>query len=176
MSAHTAPPVPFALRRHEPSETIEWKEYPRIEPGEYFANCYWAKRYRDPGFKRWTCLLRWDVLSEDLQRTIAKCVPLWFPLGSGEAPHASRRGKYLREWVRANGGPPEKGDRLSPRVFTRKVARVEIGDTESPAPYSVVRKIIRWETGIPGHSVISYTSQGRQAAKPVGARGFEPCR
>ena len=158
---------------HPESDAIEWADYPRIETGEYFANCYFAKRYRDPAFHRWTCLLRWDVLSDDLQRTIARCVPLWFPLGDGECPRASRRGKYLREWVRANGGPPRKGDRLSPRIFTRRIARIEIGDADSPVPYSVVRKIIRWETGISGHSVIKSTSQGRQQEKPVVARGFE---
>jgi hypothetical protein len=169
----TASPVPFPIPKHKPNEAIEWREYPRIPPGAYFANCYWGKKYRDSGFKRWTCLLRWDVLSEDLQRTIAKCVPLWFPLGSGDAPRASRRGKYLREWVRANGGPPGKGDRLSPNVFTRRIARVEIGDTDSPIPYSVVKRIIRWETGSPRHSVIKSTSQGRQEEKPVLAWGFE---
>jgi hypothetical protein len=150
------------VRRAEPNEAIEWTEYPRIDPGEYFANCYFVKKYRDPGFHRWTCLLRWDVLSENQQQTIAKCVPLWFPLGNGETPHASRRGKYLREWVRANGGPPGKGDRLSPKVFSGRIARVEIDDIDSPAPYSVVRRIIRWETGISRHSVIKSTSQGRQ--------------
>jgi hypothetical protein len=132
---------------HPESDAVQWADYPHIEPGEYFAICYFAKRYRDPGFKRWTCLLRWDVLSDDLQQTIAKCVPLWLPLGSGESPRASRRGKYLPEWVRANGGPPSKGDRLSPKLFTGRIARVEIGDTDSPVPYSVVRRIIRWETG-----------------------------
>lgn len=173
MTARVTSSVPFAVRRYEPDEAIQWNEYPRIPKGEYFANCYFGKKYRDPGFHRWTCILRWDVLSEDLQRTIAKCVPLWLPLGSGETPRASRRGKYLREWVRANGGPPGKGDRLSPRVFIRRVARVEIGDTDSPVPYSVVRKIIRWETGSSRHSVIKSTSQGRQLEKPVLARDFE---
>lgn len=165
--------VSFPARRHELGDAIEWNDYPRVTPGEYFANCYFAKRYCDPGFRRWTCLLRWDVLSDDLQQTIAKCVPLWFPLGNGATPRASRRGKYLREWVRANGGPPGKGDRLSPRVFTRRIARVEIGDTDSPVPYSVVRKIIRWETGLSGHSVIKSTSQGRQSEKALQMRGSE---
>ena len=69
------------LRRPQHDDEIEWRAYARIPPGEYFANCYWAKRYRDPGMKRWTCLLRWDVLSGDLLNTIARCVPLWFALG-----------------------------------------------------------------------------------------------
>jgi len=152
---------------------IEWKQYPRIAPGEYFANCYWGKRYRDPGFDRWTCLLRWTVLSDDLLRINAQCVPLWFHLGNGKKPHASRRGKYLQEWVRANGGPPSPGDRLSPNVFTRRVARVEIGDANSPVPYSVVKKIIRWETGCSlSHLVSKSTSQGRHGGKPLDSRGW----
>ena len=148
-------------RRTLHDDVIEWKAYPRVTPGEYFAYCFWGKRYRDPGLHRWTCLLRWDVLSDDLQHTIAHCVPLWFPLGDGEKPRASRRGKYLPAWVTANAGPPAPGDRLSPRVFTRRVARVMIGDTISSVPYSVVKRIIRWETGPRGQSVSKSTSQGR---------------
>ena len=162
---------PTKDRRIFPDDAIEWKNYPRIAPGEYSAYCYWAKKYRDPGLHRWTCLLRWDVLSGDLLRTVAHCVPLWFPLGEGKMPHASRRGKYLPEWVRANAGPPEPGNRLSSRVFTGRVAHVEIGDTDSPIPYSVVRKILRWETGSPCHLVSKSHSQGRHLATPVEAEG-----
>jgi hypothetical protein len=141
-------------------DAIDWKAYPRIAPGEYRAYCKWGKQYRDPGFRRWTCLLRWDVLTDDLLKVIA-CVPQWFPLGSRERPHASRRGNYLPEWILANGGAPARRDRLSPGVFVHRMARVEIGDTEGPAPYSVVRRIIEWETGRPGHSVSKSHSQGR---------------
>jgi hypothetical protein len=81
-----------ACKRRADSDRIEWKDYPRIAPGEYRAFCYWGKRYRDPGLHRWTCLLRWNVLSDDLQRTLAYCVPLWWSLGEGPKPHASRRG------------------------------------------------------------------------------------
>ena len=82
----------------------------------------------------------WDVLSDDLDKDIAKSIPLWFALGNRVRPRASRRGKYLHEWVRANGSAPGRGDRLSPNVFTGRIARVEIGDTDSPIPYSVVKK------------------------------------
>jgi hypothetical protein len=154
-------------RKATPDPKIHWREYPRIAAGEYPAYCRWAKKYRDPGFKRWTCLLRFDVLTNDLLTVIAT-VPLWLPLGNKEKPEASRRGKYIREWVRANGGPPIRGDRLSPRVFVHRMARVEVGDTDplkSPVPYSVVGKIIRWETGGgAGHSVSKSHSQGRQQA------------
>ncbi len=160
-----------ARKRRADSGAIEWKDYPRIAPGEYRAYCRWARRYRDPAFRRWTCLLRWDVLTDDLLTVIAS-VPCWLSLGSRERPWASRRGNYLREWVRANGGPPIRGDRLSPRVFTRRMARVEVGDTDpekSPVPYSVVRKIVSWETGaFPGHSVSKSHSEGRQGLKREG--------
>jgi hypothetical protein len=161
---------PARVRRPEPE--IEWRDYPLIQSREYPAYCKSAERYRDPQYKRWTCLLRWDVLTDDLLTVIAT-VPQWLPLGDAENPRASRRGNYLREWVRAKGEPPKRGDRLSSRVFTRRMARVEIGDTnpdKSPVPYSVVRRIVSWETGVfPGNSVSKSHSQGRQCLK-----GTEP--
>jgi hypothetical protein len=160
------PTGPTRKRRAEPE--IEWREYPLIQSREYFAYCRWAKRYRDPAFRRWTCLLRWEVLTDDLLTVIAS-VPMWLSLGSRAGPWASRRGNYLKEWVRANNGPPKRGDRLSPRVFTRRMARVEVGDTDSeksPVPYSVVRKIVSWETGaVLGNSVSKSHSQGQQCLK-----------
>jgi hypothetical protein len=164
------------LKRTNGSKSaIEWRECPRIQPGTYLAYCKWATRYRDPAFQRWTCLLIWDVLKDDLLTVIAT-IPWWLPLGTREKPWASRRGKYLPEWVRANGGPPVRGDRLSPRVFTRRMARVEVGDTDptkSPVPYSVVKKIVRWETGSgAGHSVSKSHSQGRHG---LNAPQRKPC-
>ena len=156
------------------SDAIDWNDYPQIAPGEYRAYCKWGKQYRDPGFRRWLCLLRWDLLTDDLGRVIAS-VPQWFPLGSRDKPRASRRGKYFPEWIRANGGPPVRKDRLSPGVFVYRMARVEIGDTEGPAPYSVVRRIIEWETGSRGHSVSKSHSQGRPVLSPVESEAFERC-
>jgi hypothetical protein len=101
-------------------------------------------------------MLRWDVLVED-GLTIIATIPFWLSLGDGEKARASRRGKYLIEWVRAKGAPPLRGDRLSPQVFARRIARVEIGDTDpskSIVPYSVIKRIVRWETGgVAGQSV-----------------------
>jgi hypothetical protein len=155
-------------RERRPEPEIEWREYPLIQSREYPAYCKSAERYRDPQFKRWTCLLRWNVLTDDLLTVIAT-VPQWLPLGDGENPRASRRGIYLREWVKANGGPPKRGDRLTRRVFTRRMARVEVGDTDpekSPVPYSVVRRIVSWETSAgQGQSVSKSHSQGRQPLK-----------
>jgi len=112
--------------------------------------------------------MQWDLLGDDLTTVIAT-VPYWLSIGSKDKPHALKRSKYLREWVRANGGPPPRGDRLSPRVFVRRMARVLVGDTDakrSPVPYSVVRKIIAWETGSGlGQSVTKSHNQDRQRIK-----------
>jgi hypothetical protein len=151
---------PILVPQTDPA--ILWRDYDRIVPGIYPAYCRWAKHYLDPGFNRWTCLLRFDVLSDDLMRVLAT-VPFWMNLGARDKPHAGRRKRYFKEWVRANGEPPARQDRLSPRVFTRRMARIEVGDTKSDAPYSVVRKILSWETGLAsGHSVSKSHSQGRQ--------------
>ena len=150
---------PALVPQAEPA--IEWRDYPLIESREYPAYCRCAKQYRDPAFSRWTCLLLWDVLTDDLLTVIAS-VPCWLCLGERDKPRASRRGKYLKEWVRANGGPPNRGDRLSPRIFARRMARVKVGETDqkkSPVPYSVVTKIISWETGSLSHQV----TQSRKA-------------
>jgi hypothetical protein len=81
----------------------------------------------------------------------------WFlNLGTGKKPHAGRRGKYWAAWIRANGGPPKRGDRLSPTVFAGRRAIVRVEDTskthdrsqvESEEAYSVVRNVIEWQTG-----------------------------
>jgi hypothetical protein len=144
---------------------VEWRDYPRLVPGVYRAYSAVAKFHYDKSIGRWVCFVRWDVLTDELE-LIAR-VPLWWNLGDGENPRAGRRSKYFKEWVRANGGPPVRGDRLSPNVFRHRMARVEIADTDpnkSAAPYSVVRKIIEWETGAsPGHSVNQSHSQGRHS-------------
>lgn len=146
----TCPPTasrrsgPVLVPRVEPE--IQWQDYDRISPGVYPAYCRWAKRYFDRGFKRWTCLLRFEVLSSDLVRVIAN-VPMWLNLGAKDKPHAGRRRRYFAEWIHANGGAPHRTDRLSPDVFTRRMARVVVADTKSDAPYSKVSKILSWETG-----------------------------
>jgi len=125
---------------------IEWREYDRIEPGEYRAYCRSAKHYHDLRFKRWTCLLRFVVLSNDLLCVLAR-VAMWMNLGKRDRPHAGRGSRYFKEWVRAHGGPPARRDRLSPTVFKRRMAHVQIADTKGQVPYSKVSKIIAWETG-----------------------------
>lgn len=140
--------------------TIEWAHYPRLNPGKYLAYCSWAGTYYDRAFKRWTCLLRFDLLSENLLHTVAR-VPMWLSLGGGEKPKAPRRGRYWAEWIRASGQQPRRGDRLSPHVFVHRIAYVEVADTFGDAPYSVVRRIIEWQTG--AASLSQQVTQSRTA-------------
>lgn len=147
------------------SDAIEWREYPHIPPGEYAAYCAWAKRYLDPGFRRWVCLLRFDIFRSDLAGGIAR-LPMWLSLGNGKRPRASRRGRYLEEWVRANGSPPVRSDRLSCRVFLHRMCRVEVGDTvHGPVPYSIVKKIFCWDTGAQRDNSVSKSPSQEARAK-----------
>lgn len=140
---------------------VDWSDYPRIDPGIYSAYSRTAYWYWDPYFKRWVCLVSFDVLSEDLLHSIGK-VPFFLNGASGERPKAGRRSKYWSEWVRAASRAPARKDRLSPSVFVRRMARVELDDTEGATPYSVVRKVLTWETGMPfGQPVKRSHSQGR---------------
>jgi hypothetical protein len=152
---------PRLVFRSQPDIEVQWDNYARLEPGEYPAYCRTARWYRDRQFQRWTCLLRFDVLSPDLLQTIAT-VPLWMNGGNGDTPRAGRRSRYFAEWIRAADGPPTKPDRLSSRVFIRRMARVRIRDAKSLAPYSVIDKIVAWDTGLPAsQSVNKSHSQGR---------------
>jgi hypothetical protein len=146
---------------------IEFAHYPLVPPGTYSAYCAWTHQYFDRGFRRWTCLLLFDLFHANGVDVIAR-VPMWLSLGPGQKARASRRGKYLAEWVKARGGPPARGDRLSPRVFAHRMALVEVrGTMKGPAPYSVVRTVLQWLTG---NGVSQSTSQlikvGSQKVKP----------
>jgi hypothetical protein len=90
----------------------------------------------------------WDILAGDLERRLAT-IPQWFNGGGGNKPKAGRRTNYFAAWVTANCAPPVRKDRLSPTVFVRRMAQVEVGDTDGLVPYSVVRRVITWSTGKP---------------------------
>src|SRR5439155_3479952 len=128
--------------------SVRWRHYDRLPAGEYTAYCRRALTYYDSGFKRFTCLLLWDVLSPEGE-SIGR-VRQWLNLGSKARPRATRRSRYWAAWIAANDGkPPLRSDRLSPEIFNHRVARVVVADSASQPPYSVVREVIRWETGFP---------------------------
>jgi hypothetical protein len=164
---------PRLVKMSEQDTEVQWDNYARLEPGEYSAYCRSARWYRDPQFRRWTCLLRFDLLSADMMPPLAT-VPFWMNGGNREKPRAGRRSRYFAEWINAFGRPPTRTDRLTPRVFTRRMARVVIHDTKGPAPYSVVGKILSWDTGLSSESISQQVSQSRKArVKGFAARGLE---
>ncbi|HET9086224.1 MAG TPA: hypothetical protein VFN53_01750 [Acidobacteriaceae bacterium] len=136
---------PFQPRDAQQEPEIGFAEYPRIEHGMYNGQCRRARIYKDPQFQRWCVLLEWDVYDMHFNR-IAR-LPQWFNLGNGVKPHAGRRSLYFLNWCRANGSPPSRRDRLSPRVFTNRMARINIDDTKAEFPYSVVKEILGYDTG-----------------------------
>ncbi len=134
---------PQIVRAVEPE--ITFTHCDRLEPGEYPAYCRKASVYRDRQFQRWICLLQFDALDLDALQTLGR-VTRFLNLGGKECPHAGRRGNYWAAWVQANGGPPGRRDRLSAKVFEKRMARILVGDSKDKT-YSVVREIKEWETG-----------------------------
>jgi hypothetical protein len=133
---------------------IGWTPADRIEPGEYPAYSRFAKIYHDPQFKRWVCMVQFDVLNESLTHTLAR-LPWYLNLGDQEKPHAGRRTLFWEAWVTANGRQPLRSDRLSSAVFVKRYARVYVGDTVKDyrqkavnvvSAYSVIRRVIEWQT------------------------------
>jgi hypothetical protein len=142
---------------HRAAVDISFTYVPRIEAGEYPAYSREAKLYRDRQYRRWVCAVQFDILDSSLINTIAQLT--WYlNLGSGERPRASRRSNYWSAWVRANGGPPKRSDRLSQQIFGGRHAMGEVADTTKThnagaigpnQSYSVVRSVIEWRTGGP---------------------------
>jgi hypothetical protein len=144
--------VPVLVPKSEPA--IQWRYCDRIEPGEYKARSRSAKLYQDGYFQRWVCAVQFDILNDSLIDVIARLT--WYlNLSSKDGPRVGRRGKYWNAWIMANGGPPKRSDRLSPQVFVGRYAVVLVDDTQRDFEqvtnpqnaYSVVREVLKWQTG-----------------------------
>jgi hypothetical protein len=144
--------IAFPTTAAEPQ--VAWDKYDHIAPGTYPAFSRSARIYRDPAFRRWQCVVHFDILDASLQQVIARLA--WFlNLGTDDKPHAGRRGNYWAAWCDANGSPPKRSDRLTPRTFERRHATVVVEDVkkdfqgrslEQPA-YSKVARVLSWNTG-----------------------------
>ena len=141
----TAAPMPIG--EVFPARTeVQWDHYDRVASGVYRGYCTFARNYRDPSYKRWVCLLRFDLLSENGIDRIAT-VPMFLNLGTGSKPKAGRRSRYWQEWCKAAGTAPERKDRLGHNVFLHRHVTVQVGETEGVSPYSKVTEIVSWDTG-----------------------------
>ena len=151
----------MALTQERPGPRIVWDaepeitfaDYPRIAPGEYQAVSKRARVYFDKSFRRHVCCVWFSILNDAGTVVIAK-LPWFLNLGSGPKPRAGRRSYYWQAWIKANGShSPLRRDRLTPKVFEQRAARVLVADTttnfrddEVFEPYSIIREVIRWET------------------------------
>ena len=159
-----------------PEPEITWTDYPRIEPGEYRAISNRTRTYWDSRFKRWVCMIQFQILNSWGSNVIAK-LPLFLNLGPDEdSPHAGRCSAFWQTWVNANGRPPRRNDRLTARLFQHRAALVEVADTAKSVateisgrkttyrqvvaeqPYSIVKRVIQWQTG--SQQVNKSSSQG----------------
>lgn len=140
-------------RRSEPE--ITFTVQPRVEPGRYVGYCRSASSYFDKQFRRWVCAVQFDVF-DDLEINILARLTWYLNLGSKKGPRASRRGKFMPAWTRANGTPPKRHDRISLKVFEQRYAVVLVGDTQKAhnsgsidpdLSYSIIRDVVEWRTG-----------------------------
>ena len=135
------------LLEHEgPSPICDDAPYPRLEPGEYSARCVEARVYWEKRFRRWTCRIKYRIIPEGPH------VYGFFNLGSGEEPHAGRGSEYRRAWIEANGGAPQRRQRLGHSVFRDKIFLIKVGDVSrnhdgrahhQADVYSTVKEIVK---------------------------------
>lgn len=148
------------LKRDQPVSVenkapIAEQSRPRIPTSEYDAVCYKTETGRSWG-GRTDIYILFRIIggSQDGTELFMACT--YHPKRK-----LSQRYKYYQQWTLANGAPPKKGERLSPKVFCNKMYRVLVRDTQRRysngklmpdiLQYSVVDSIIETQTGIPGH-------------------------
>lgn len=133
----------------KPPLALVWHgaEYPRIEPGRYWAE---AVRIIGPDylarFKRYSLGIVFRLLDRPEVEVVC-----FLNLGSEGKPH--RRSNFFRAWTMANGQPPKTGQPMDPIVFLQgQTFEVRVDDNgldpdgekkNEAEVYSVVRKIIR---------------------------------
>lgn len=137
----------------KPDEAIEFASWDRISPGTYSAYSRNAFVYLDRGFKRWVCMVKFDIL--DGEKKIASLA--WFlNLGKGEKAHAGLRSNFYAAWVMASGTKPQRLDRTALKVFKGRMATVTVDyitrnhkqqAIPDAAAYSVITQVLSWDTG-----------------------------
>ncbi len=120
---------PFLIRQPQYELEVAWRPRDHIAPGEYPAFSRHSKIFWDGMYKRWVCLVNFDILDDHLS-AIAKLG--WFSnLGKGDKPHAGHRSKFWAAWILANSGRnPKRIDRLTASIFPNRHAVVLVRDVE----------------------------------------------
>ncbi len=123
-------------------------EYPILSAGRYTVRGVdvqgpqWLRNYR-----RWSLRLEFALVTEPVS------VSAFFNLGNDPSGQRIRRqSRYYKAWVLANGGHPQKGQKMSPDVFLEgqffevEVESCNVGPDGEPKPkaehYSRITEII----------------------------------
>jgi len=108
-------------KQKPPALTWDGADRPRIAPGEYVARC---TGFQGPEWIR--AFGRWGLRLDFVLDPEEQAVSAFYSLGENRnAFKFGTRSKYFKDWVRANGGPPKRGQEMSPAVL----ANPEIGYT-----------------------------------------------
>jgi hypothetical protein len=136
------------------SSGLRWEGFTptRIRPGLYQGFC---SRWQGPEWVR--AFRRWSIRFEFILLDGETVVSVFYNLGSNPA-HKSygRRSRFYKDWCRANGEPPCKGQRMTYATFTEpgllytvRVADATKDERQAEKPdalvYSRVTEIIRVE-------------------------------
>jgi len=129
--AETETPTTRRKERRSPGKSgsapiWEGKEYPRLDPGKYLvrgaevAGPVWVNQYR-----RWCVRVQFHLMEEPGE------VSAFFNLGNDpKGPRVGRQSKFYKAWKMANGGPPSRGEEMSPDIFLDKMMVVSVDDCD----------------------------------------------
>jgi hypothetical protein len=112
-NAHTRP------SRHTPQEESEGDDsnWPLAPPSEAdLPEGEYTVAYR--GFKKAVWFGQSKIRLNLEVVDPGHCMGIQVPLFATNGRQCSQRSKYYGLWVKANGGPPRRGDRMSPKVFS----------------------------------------------------------
>lgn len=125
----------------------------RIPEGKYDAFCYATEKGRSWGYRE-SIYVKFRLIGGKYDET-----EIFMVCTFQERSEINHRHKYFQQFSIANGGPPEKGQKLSPKIFLNKSFRVLVRDTKrkfsnkEPMPsfmqYSVVDTILNEVTDLP---------------------------
>lgn len=134
--------------RRAPALTWEGISYVRVPEGRYQAV---ATRWQGPewvlAYSRWSLLVEFELLNDGSR------VCTFYNFGEDRGkPKIFQKGRYRKEWTRANGDSPRKGEDMTPNIFLDgQVFIVEVRDCRRDAKerakadaevYSVVSEIV----------------------------------
>ncbi len=107
---------PQGALEEEEAHATEWPVAPP-SPEELPAGSYVAA-YRGDRRGRWFGQAKVELLFEIVEPLAQRGLRVSLFATLPKRGQVSSRSKYYALWLQANGGPPRRGDRMTPRVFS----------------------------------------------------------